>query len=108
MQVHDSVVVTRVLAYWRHMVGWVRLQWRALLVKLPVHHQSRAEAAVAWLELGWDRVQHLAGQARGRAVGPVPLQWKSLEVTGSHSPGLGRVCQGLATNGQWSSIRRRV
>ena len=58
-QVHDSVVVTRLLAYWQQVVGWVQLQWRSFVEKLPVHHQTRAEAAAAWLEIGWDRVQHL-------------------------------------------------
>ena len=68
VQVHDSVVVTRVLAYWRRVVSWVRLQWLTLLVKLPVHHQTRAEAAAAWLQVAWYRAQHLAGQVCGGAA----------------------------------------
>lgn len=68
MQVHDSVVVTRALAYWQRVVSWVRLHWRVLVAKLPLHHQTRADAAAAWLEVTWGTVQHLAGQVRGMAA----------------------------------------
>ena len=81
-QVHDNVVVTRAVAYWQRLVGWVRLHWRALLAKLPGHHQTRAEAAVTWLHDVWDTFRYLAGHVRTlRSVSPGQRSGLAVYVT---------------------------